>query len=250
MLHHWIMNPCRVPVIDQYTKRAREGGEMADKSPGSSQSDEPKSESRTRPSLLLRVRVWSDLQAWNEFAKWCLPVVRDECRRHGLREAETEEIVQRVLIRLARTMERFAYDPSRSFRGWLRTLTRSTILNYWERDQDSQAAAMEVAVDPTQWSWPVFDPESLDEDERDEWDVPHPWRVLLDRIAHVQVLARERFSTETWEAFWLVQVEGRSPADAALALGKTPGAIRAGRARVLAGLRQIWDEMDDSRDEQ
>ncbi|WP_161602451.1 sigma-70 family RNA polymerase sigma factor [Tautonia marina] len=224
---------------------------MADMSPGSSRSDEPKSEPRTRPSLLLRVRVWSDLQAWNEFVKWCLPVVRDECRRHGLREAETEEIVQRVLIRLARTIERFAYDPSKSFRGWLRTLTRSTILNFWERDQDAQAAGTKMmAVDPTQWAWPVVDPQSLDEDQGDERDVPHSWRVLRDRIARAQALARERFGRDTWEAFWLVQIEGRSPAEAALALGKTPGAVRAARARVLAMLRQIWDEMDDSGDEQ
>ncbi|WP_169974597.1 sigma-70 family RNA polymerase sigma factor [Tautonia rosea] len=218
---------------------------MADVSPGSLGWDEPKSEPRTRPSLLARVRVRSDLQAWNEFVKWCVPLICDECRRQGIRDVESEEIVQRVLIRLATAMDHFAYDPSRTFRGWLRTLTRSTILNYWQRGEGRAAKSREMTVDPTQWSWPVVDRKPQEVDESDERDLPHSWRLKLNRIAHVQKLARQRFSADTWQAFWLVQVEERSPSEAALALGKTPGAVRAARVRVLAMLKQIWDEMDD-----
>jgi RNA polymerase sigma-70 factor (ECF subfamily) len=222
---------------------------MAEQSPGSQESDEPNSEPRTRPSLLLRARIWSDVQTWNEFVEWCLPVIRDECRRAGLGNAETEELVQRVLIRLARAIRHFAYDPSRSFRGWLRTLTRSTILNFWARGDGRVAGTREMTVDPTQWPWPVIDPDPDEDVEGEGRDGPASWRVLRDRIARVQEVARARCAEDTWQAFWLVQVEGRSPAEAALALGKTPGAIRAARARVLAVLKQIWDEMDDLGDE-
>src|SRR5207253_2195569 len=41
-----------------------------------------------------------------------------------LQDADAEDVCQMVLVRLAERMRDFVYDPARSFRGWLRTLTR------------------------------------------------------------------------------------------------------------------------------
>src|SRR5262249_61847960 len=49
-----------------------------------------------------------------------------------MQEAEPEHGTQKVLLRLARKMRGFAYDPSRSFRGWLRTLTHHAWSDFLE----------------------------------------------------------------------------------------------------------------------
>lgn len=209
-------------------------------------------EPRTRPSLLLRVRVWSDTEAWIEFARWCRVTILAECKKHHLNASEAEDIVQLVLIRLSRRMERFAYDPSRSFRGWLRSLTRSTILNYRTRGDGPGAGPRVLSVDPRDWPWPAHDPslpdDPDDEETPDDQDGPPRWRDLRHRIAQVLKMARQRCAPDTWQSFWLTQVEGRSANEAAQALAKTPGAVRAARARVIVLLQALWDETTEPGD--
>ena len=41
-----------------------------------------------------------------------------------------EDVTQRVLMQLAVKIRRFAYDPSRSFRAWLKTLTQHALSDF------------------------------------------------------------------------------------------------------------------------
>jgi RNA polymerase sigma-70 factor (ECF subfamily) len=41
-----------------------------------------------------------------------------------LQDADAEDVTQTVLMLLDRKMSTFAYDPSRSFHSWLKTLTQ------------------------------------------------------------------------------------------------------------------------------
>src|SRR4051812_26981460 len=80
---------------------------------------------RTSASLLLRLRTAPDDQAlWGEFVDRYGPLIYGWCRRWKLQESDAEDVTQDVLLRLATRMREFRYDPSRSFRGWLKTLTR------------------------------------------------------------------------------------------------------------------------------
>src|SRR6516164_1369001 len=78
---------------------------------------------RTSGTLLRRVRSPLDQEAWNEFVELYGRKIYGWCRQWGLQEADAEDVTQDVLLRLASKLRAFAYDPSRSFRGWLRTLT-------------------------------------------------------------------------------------------------------------------------------
>ena len=49
---------------------------------------------------------------------------------------------------------------------------------------------------------------------------------------------RPKISPSIWDAFWLTAVEELSIADAAKKLGKSQGAVRVARCRVLAQLRK------------
>ncbi len=80
----------------------------------------------TSVTLLGRLhRDPADQAAWADFVDRYGPVIFGWCRGRGLQEAEARDVTQEVLLKVFRNMRAFAYDPARSFRGWLYTLTRN-----------------------------------------------------------------------------------------------------------------------------
>src|SRR5262245_21503678 len=80
-------------------------------------------DSGTRLTLLgLLRRDPGNQEAWGEFVAHYGPKIYHWCLRWGLQEADAQDVTQDVLLRLAQKMRHFTYDPSRSFRAWLRTL--------------------------------------------------------------------------------------------------------------------------------
>ena len=80
--------------------------------------------SRTSVTLLGRLRQDpKDQAAWNDFVARYEPKILQWCRGWRLQESDARDVTQAVLLKLHGLMAKFAYDPSRSFRGWLKTLT-------------------------------------------------------------------------------------------------------------------------------
>ena len=77
---------------------------------------------RTSATLLERVRVLQDQQAWNRFMNLYMPYLWAWGRRAGLPEHDVEELIGRLELRLVQTIPSFVYDPRKRFRGWLTTL--------------------------------------------------------------------------------------------------------------------------------
>src|SRR5436853_119899 len=71
-----------------------------------------------------------DPAAWDRFVERYGPKIYGWCRSWRLQDADAEDVTQDVLLRLARTLRSFAYDPSRSFRGWLRTVTHNAYADF------------------------------------------------------------------------------------------------------------------------
>ena len=81
----------------------------------------------TSPTLLGRLgRLPVDQAAWGEFAERYGRKIYGWCRHWRLQQADAEEVTQEVLLKLARKMATFQYDPKRSFRAWLKTVTHHT----------------------------------------------------------------------------------------------------------------------------
>jgi DNA-directed RNA polymerase specialized sigma24 family protein len=86
---------------------------------------ESDSASTTSVTLLGRLRRDpTDQAAWAEFVARYGRKICDWCRHWGLQDADAEDVTQMVLLLLAQKMSTFAYDPTRSFRSWLKTLTQ------------------------------------------------------------------------------------------------------------------------------
>lgn len=163
----------------------------------------------TRVTLLHRLnKDPGDQHSWAEFVRLYGPVIRGWCLHWGLQNSDAEDVVQNVLLRLTAKLPQFQYDASRSFRGWLKTLTHHawhdfvTETGYRNRGSgDSkvleQLQSVAAKDDLAARVEATFDKELLE--------------VALER-------AKVRVIPKTWEAFRLTALENLSPQEAADAL--------------------------------
>ena len=163
-------------------------------------------DSGTHVSLLGRLRRDPTNQAfWAEFVDHYGPKIYAWCHRWGLQEADAQDVTQNVLLKLADKMRTFTYDETRSFRGWLRTLTHHAWSDYLESrarpgqgSGDSQVADLLNNVEAR---------DELVKHLESEFD-----RELLEEA---MTRVRLRVAPQTWEAFRLTALEGLSGAEAA-----------------------------------
>src|SRR5215475_11496667 len=89
-------------------------------------------ESKTSATLLARLRqVPADQAAWVQFTERYGRKIYAWCRQWNLQEADAEDLTQDVLLKLAEKMQTFVYDPAKSFRAWLKTVTRHAWSDSW-----------------------------------------------------------------------------------------------------------------------
>ena len=81
----------------------------------------------TSESLLFRLQPANngqlDQSAWEEFVRLYTPLMFYWARKTGLTTTDASDLVQDVITRVFQKLPDFRYDSSKSFRGWLRTIT-------------------------------------------------------------------------------------------------------------------------------
>src|SRR5436305_12682871 len=93
--------------------------------------------SHTSPTLLGRLRQSpTDQEAWAAFVDRYGPKIYAWCLHWQMQKPDAEDVTQTVLLKLARKMASFAYDPGKSFRAWLKTVTRHA----WNDMQEARGA--------------------------------------------------------------------------------------------------------------
>src|SRR5438034_7196871 len=98
----------------------------------------------TRVTLLTRLRQDpSDQSGWDEFVERYGRHIYRWCRQWKLQDADAEDVTQNILIKLSQKLRAFAYDPSLSFRGWLKTVAHHA----WRDFEDSRRRAQPAAGD-------------------------------------------------------------------------------------------------------
>ncbi len=183
---------------------------------------------RTPVSLLERLRHSSDQEAWRRFVALYAPLIHTWGRKAGLQDQDAADLTQEVLVELVAKMPGFVYNPDRSFRGWLHTVT----LNKW-RDRLKRHATQPLPGNAGLADHTVADPcEAF-------WE--HEFREQLAR--HALRIMQADFQPATWKACWEVVAADRPAPEVAAELGLTVGAVHAARFRVLGRLRQELDGM-------
>ena len=179
----------------------------------------------TSLTLLDRLGSDCDATAWGRFVDLYTPLLLAWCRRLGLSDADAADLSQTVFITFYENLPEFRYDPSRSFRAWLKTV----MMNAWRnqcRQRQSHCPAGAAGVDPD--LIPDTDPRlQLDEAE---------YRAQIVRRA--LVLMQEHFEPNTWQACWEFVVHDRPAAEVAAELGISVNAVYLAKSRVLQHLRR------------
>src|SRR5271166_6204514 len=102
---------------------------------------------RTSISLLARLRQdATDQVAWSEFVRRYGQQIYRWCRKWNLQEADAQDVTQAVLVKLAEKMRTFTYDPARSFRAYLKTLTHYAWCDFLEARKRPGAGTGDTGV--------------------------------------------------------------------------------------------------------
>lgn len=193
----------------------------------------------TSRSLLVRLRDEDD-DAWTRMVDLYTPLVCYWCRRLNLSEQDLPDVLQEIFRAVASNISRFRKDrPGDTFRGWLRTISRSKVMDSFRR-QGREAQATGGTDAQLKFARLPDNPEVDDADEHESPDEDGERHLLFQRA--LQIIQTD-FQERTWQAFWKVAVEGRPVKDVAEELDMKPGTVRVSRCRVLARLRNEFGDL-------
>jgi RNA polymerase sigma-70 factor (ECF subfamily) len=175
----------------------------------------------TSASLIYRVGQMGDENAWKRFVELYTPLLHRWCSSLGLSDADASDFTQEAMVSVIRSLPGFRYDPSKSFRAWLKTI----LLNSWRKH------LRKLSRDPVRPGDPDLhagsDPGVILEDAE--------YREHLLRKA--LAIAERDFEPLTWRACWLCAMGERPTEEIAKELGMTVNAVYLAKSRVLRHLR-------------
>jgi RNA polymerase sigma-70 factor (ECF subfamily) len=188
----------------------------------------------TSRSLLIQLKDGQPA-AWERLTSLYAPLVYHWCREMRLAEQDMPDIFQEVFGSVASHIQAFHKDrPGDSFRHWLRAITRNKVRDHFRRRarQAQATGGTDAQIYFSQLAAPRADSEEVDEgDARDEeGEIRQLLHGALEQI-------RAQVHPQTWQAFWKVVVEGKTPEEVGEELGMRPGTVRVAKSRVLSRLR-------------
>lgn len=185
----------------------------------------------TSRSLLLRVKA-NDQDAWQRLVSLYTPLVAHWCRQWGTRPDDLPDLVQEVFAAVAPGLKSFRQDhPGATFRGWLRGIVRHKLQDHL-RHGPVQAEGGSRALIRLEGVAANGEPDLSEGDA----EVTGLYRRALEQV-------RAQFEDRTWEAFWKVAMEDRSPADVSAELGISANSVRQAKSRVLRRLKEELGEL-------
>src|SRR4029077_6158414 len=153
----------------------------------------------TRVTLLTQLRQDpSDQAGWDEFVERYGRHIYRWCRQWKLQDADAEDVTQDILVKLTEKLRAFTYDPSRSFRGWLKTVAHHAWRGFTDSPLHAPGAAGDSRVPELMLTLEAR--EDLAQKLEEAFD--------LELLEAAKVRVRLRVAAHTWEAFRLMVLEG------------------------------------------
>lgn len=193
----------------------------------------------TRKSLLFRMQNTNDSaadspvlapvqqQAWAEFVVIYEPLIYRLARAKGLQHSDAQDMTQDVFATVGGAIDQFDPEAKGSFRGWLFRITRNLVINHLTRDKET------AGTGKTDMQLLLQEQPAADAETETMFQVERRREIFLWAAETVHA----QFQEDTWQAFWMTGVDGEAIEAVAKRLGKSPGAVRIARCRVLARLQ-------------
>ena len=184
----------------------------------------------TRVSLLQQLRSKQDSRAWSKFVQLYTPLIYQWVSDLRVAKPERNDVVQEVFVVLLGKLSTFQYDASRSFRGWLRTVTINKCRDFLRKKNRLTEPTFLAHLDLAE----ANDTDLLTQQE------------YRDHLANsALLLMKKHFSKTSWQACWEHVANGRPASEVATELGISVNAVYLARGRVLRRLKQelagLWE---------
>lgn len=196
----------------------------------------------TRGTLLARLKNWDDADSWQDFSRTYERLILGVARKSGLDEAECQDVLQEVLLSVAKTIEGFESDPKRgSFKSWLLNLTRWRITDQVRKRHGlrSTSASPVHPPDETATVERVPDPggAGFEQTWEQEWQLS-VMEAAIDRL-------RRRVKPKHFQIFDLYNQRQWSPERVARELGITRVQVYLVHHRLTKLLREEAARIED-----
>jgi RNA polymerase sigma-70 factor (ECF subfamily) len=170
----------------------------------------------------------SDQASWGEFVERYGRHIYRWCRQWRLQDADAEDVTQDILVKLTHKLRAFNYDPSRSFRGWLKTVAHHA----WRDFEDSRRRAQSAAGGDQVQDF------MLTLEARDDLVQRLDEAFDLELLEAAKARVRLRVAPHTWEAFRLVALEGMAAAAVATQVNLQVAMVYVAKSKVQKMLQE------------
>jgi RNA polymerase sigma-70 factor (ECF subfamily) len=176
----------------------------------------------------------SDQAGWDEFVERYGRHIYRWCRQWKLQDADAEDVTQNILVKLTQKLRGFVYDPSRSFRGWLKTVAHHT----WRDFEDGRRQAQPAAGDDQgqELLLTLEAREDLARRLEEAFD--------LELLEAAKVRVRLRVAPHTWEAFRLITLEGLPAAEVAARVRLQVAMVYVAKSKVQKMLQEELGKLE------
>jgi RNA polymerase sigma factor (sigma-70 family) len=186
----------------------------------------------TSPSLLLRIRDPKDGESWQTFQEIYAPIIQAYCRRKGIQAADTDDVVQEVLMSVAKSIRNFEYSPEKGqFRAWMGTITANKLKSYLSKRSNRPSPELSSGI--------IADLAGPDADSE--------WVEVFSRHIFLSACTRVRASLEpvTWQSFEATWIQRRPATEVAESLGIPVHSVYVNKSRVLKRLEEEVKQLAD-----
>ena len=196
----------------------------------------------TRRSLLTRLKNWDDQEGWKQFFDTYWKMLYSVCKRSGMNDSESQDVVQETILAVAKQMPNFRYDPQvGSFKSWLMLIVRRRIIDYLRkvgRQPPRYQSQTDAATAQTSTMERIPDPEGgqIDRIYEEEWQ-QHIFQIALQRI-------RESVNYEEYQVFDCYALKGWPPEQVAQTLSVTMSFVYNAKYRLTKLLKEEVERLE------
>lgn len=159
---------------------------------------------------------------WRRLAEAYGPLLIKWTTRAGIPPSDRDDLVQEVMIVVARRVKEFEHAHPGAFRGWLRAILSNQIKKYF---REHPGPVCMIPLEDVANSESVLS--SIFDREHDEYFAARAMRM-----------AKVDFEPVTWRAFEMQVLDGRTPKETSETLKLSLNAVIKAKSRVLKRLRQ------------
>ncbi len=178
--------------------------------------------------LALLRRDPSDQEGWDEFVEIYGRHIYRWCRQWKLQDADARDVTQNILVKLTQKLREFSYDPSRSFRGWLKTVAHHAWRDFEASRRHAQRPGGGSQAEELMLT--VQAREDLVRKLDEAFD--------LELLEAAKVRVRLRVAPHTWEAFRLMALESVPVAQVAARVNMQVAMVYVAKSKVQKMLQE------------